>query len=119
LRGVKSKAKSKRRNFSFKHGRSCDKIIAVGLLIASWQELSDSAISAGWNFDETPIELDSDDSSDDESFVLILDSDSDEWDDTCSNLTSEEDLEVNNHEPFRFEERQIRCKKQFRCHRHS
>jgi hypothetical protein len=43
----------------------------VALLIASWNELSDSAIAAGWNFDETPAELDSNDSSDHEEFQLF------------------------------------------------
>jgi hypothetical protein len=51
----------------------------VTLLITSWNELSDSVIAAGWNFDETLVELDSDDSSDNEEFKLDLNSDSDEW----------------------------------------
>jgi hypothetical protein len=54
--------------------------------------LSDAAISAGWNFEETPIELDSDDSSDDEEFQLTLDSESDEWEEACLDLAPEEDL---------------------------
>jgi hypothetical protein len=40
-------------------------------MIISSNELSDSVIAAGWNFDETPAELDSDDSSDDEEFELF------------------------------------------------
>jgi hypothetical protein len=31
------------------------------------------SVSASWNFDETPVELDSDDSSDGEEFALSLD----------------------------------------------
>jgi hypothetical protein len=49
----------------------CDTETAAAPLIASWNELSDSLIAAGWNFDETPAELDSDDSSDDEEFELF------------------------------------------------
>jgi hypothetical protein len=59
-------------------------------LIVSWNELSDSAIAAGWNFDETPAELDSDDSSNDEEFELDLNSDSDEWDEGYSDQGSED-----------------------------
>jgi hypothetical protein len=36
-----------------------------------WNELSDSVMAAGWNFDETPAEFDSDDSSDDKEFELL------------------------------------------------
>jgi hypothetical protein len=49
--------------------------------------LSDSVISAGWNFNEMPVELGSDDSSNDDEFALNLDSDRDA---EGFNLTQEE-----------------------------
>jgi hypothetical protein len=54
-----------------RHSSPCDTETAAALLIASWNELSDSVIDTGWNFDETPAELDSDDSSDDEKCKLF------------------------------------------------
>jgi hypothetical protein len=54
-----------------RHNSPCDTETVAALLIASWNELSDSVIAAGWNCDEIPAELDSDDSSDDEKFELF------------------------------------------------
>jgi hypothetical protein len=84
---VKAKVRAKWRRFYFEHGRACDRTIAAGLLIASWEELSNAAISARWHFDETPNcsafpELES----------TPLDSESDEWDEACLDLAPEEDL---------------------------
>jgi hypothetical protein len=71
--------------------------VAAALLIASWVELSDSVISAAWDFDEIPAELDRDDSSDDDEFELALDSNSDSPDENASDCGSEDDLETNKH----------------------
>jgi hypothetical protein len=87
---LKSKSKAKWRNHYFEHNSPCDTETAVALLAASWNELSDSVIAAGWNFDKTPAELDSDDSSDDEEFEVDLNSDSDEWDEGYSDQGSED-----------------------------
>jgi hypothetical protein len=54
-----------------RHDSPCDTETAAALVITSWNELSDSVITSGWDFDETPAELDSDDSSDDEEFELF------------------------------------------------
>jgi hypothetical protein len=63
---------------------------SAGFCIAFWEKLSDAAISAGWNFDEAPIELDNDDSS---------------------------EPRGDRHDPFRFEDK-VLCKRQFRSHPH-
>jgi hypothetical protein len=73
------------------HNKPCDRVIAGSLLEESWDELSDSIISAGWNFSEMPVELDSDDSPDDDEFALSLDSDREEWNEEYFNAAPEED----------------------------
>jgi hypothetical protein len=87
---LRSKGRVKWRSYYFEYNSRCDTQTAAALLIASWNELSDSVIAAGWNFDEPPAELDSDDSSDDEEFKLNLNSDSDEWDEGYSDQGSED-----------------------------
>jgi hypothetical protein len=78
--------------FSFEHNKPGDSSIAVALLIASWDGSLESIICVGRNFNETPLELDNDDSSDDDEFELTLDSYSEEWDDECLSLALEGDL---------------------------
>jgi hypothetical protein len=46
-------------------------------MLDSWEELFDSVILASWDLDETPADLESDDSSNDEEFDLAVNSDSD------------------------------------------
>jgi hypothetical protein len=58
-------------------------------------------------FNETPVELDSYNSSDDNEFALSLDSDSEEWDEECFNLASEEDPEANKRSHFQLDDTQI------------
>jgi hypothetical protein len=47
-----SKGRAKWRSHYFEHNSPCDTETAASLLIASWNELPDSVIAAGWNFDE-------------------------------------------------------------------
>jgi hypothetical protein len=54
-----------------RHNSPCNAETAAALVIASRNEILDSVIATGWNFDEMPAELDSDDSSDDEEFELF------------------------------------------------
>jgi hypothetical protein len=72
--------------------------VAAALLRASWEELSDSVISAAWDFDEVPAELDGDDSSDDDEFELALDSNSDGPDENAFDRVSEDDPSTNKHD---------------------
>jgi hypothetical protein len=86
---VKSKGGVKRRRFYFDHrGAACTREIATALLLESWQEVSDSLILAGWDFDETLRKLDDLDSSDNDEFVLRMMAVSD--DDELSNSWLEE-----------------------------
>jgi hypothetical protein len=99
-------ARAKSRIFYFEHNKGCDRAVDAALLIASLEELLESVISVGWNFNATPLELDNDHSSDDDEFELTLDSDSEEWDEECVSLAPEGDLEVNKCRPFYIEEKQ-------------
>jgi hypothetical protein len=78
--------------FIFEQSNCCDRETAAALFIASWEELSDSVVSAAWDFDEPSAELDSDDSSDDDKFDLMLDSNRDGLDAESSDCAVEEDL---------------------------
>jgi hypothetical protein len=64
---LKSKGKGKakwRRYFNDHHGTSCTRGIAAELLLESWNELSDSVVTASWDYGES-IEDEDDDESDD------------------------------------------------------
>jgi hypothetical protein len=61
--------------------------------------LSESVISAGWNLNKRPLELNHDDSLHDDEFELTLDSDSEEWDEECLDNAPEGDLWANEYQP--------------------
>jgi hypothetical protein len=90
--GLKAKGRAEWRIFYLEHNKPCDRAISAALLRASREELSESVVSAGWHFNERPLELDRDDSMDGDEFELTLDSDSEEWGAECLNLPPEEDL---------------------------
>jgi hypothetical protein len=94
---LKSKGRAKWRRFYSEHSKPGDREVAA-LLKASWEALSDSVISATWDFDEVPAELDSDDSSDDDEFELALDSNRHGRDENASDRVSEDDPETNKHD---------------------
>jgi hypothetical protein len=48
--------------FSQECGKQCTKEIAADLLVQSWAELSDSAVEAGWDFNEPVAEDDENES---------------------------------------------------------
>jgi hypothetical protein len=87
----RSKGRAKWRTYYFERNNPCDTQTAAALLIASSDELSDSVIATGWNFNETPTELDGDDSPDDREFELDLYSDSDEWDEDYPGQSAQND----------------------------
>jgi hypothetical protein len=97
---LKSKGRAKWRRSNLEQSNRCDRETAAALLIASWEELSDSVVSAAWDFDEPSAELDSDDSSDDDEFDLTLDSNSDGLDAESSDCAAEEDLETSKQAPL-------------------
>jgi hypothetical protein len=88
---LKAKGRAKQWRFYFDPHKSCDRLVAGNLLAESWGELSKSVISTGWTFNETLVELDSDDSSDGDELALSLNSETEECDQECFNLASEED----------------------------
>jgi hypothetical protein len=69
---LKSKGRAKWRFiFSEGCGKQCTKEIAAELLLQWWAELSDSAVEAGWDFNEPAAEDDESESeSSDDKFVL-------------------------------------------------
>jgi hypothetical protein len=87
---LKAKGRAKQWRFYIDPHKFCDMLVAESLLAESCGELSESVISTGWTFNETPVELDSDDSSDGDEFALSLNSESEECDQECFNLASEE-----------------------------
>jgi hypothetical protein len=104
---LRAKGRAKWRTVYFAHHKHCDNATAGSLLREVYGELPDSVILAGWTFDETPVELDCDDSPDDGELALILASDSEEWDEKCSNLASKDDLSANKGSHFQLDDKQI------------
>jgi transposase len=74
---LKSKGRAKwRKTFLDHYGIECTREMAAALLLESWEELSESAISAGWDYDEDLGDEDDADDSDDE-FQLLMSTESD------------------------------------------
>jgi hypothetical protein len=60
----------------------CTKEIGAALLLASWDELSESCISVGWDFGESPEENEQESDDSDDDFELQMASDSEDEDST-------------------------------------
>jgi hypothetical protein len=90
---LKSKGKAKRKFMFSQHcGMKCERRIGAELLLQSWDELSESAVAAGWDFGEMAEEDDESESgSSDDEFELAVDQDVS--DDDVSEITeaAEED----------------------------
>jgi hypothetical protein len=66
----KGKGKAKWHDqFAEHHGMSCTRDISPELLLQSWDELSDSAVAAGWDYGE---DLDDDEETDDSEYEFRL-----------------------------------------------
>jgi hypothetical protein len=80
---LKAKGKAKwRYEFAQHYGMGCTRDIAAELLLQSWDELSDSAVAAGWNYGEELDEQEESDGSDDE-FHLEMATDTEDEDITA------------------------------------
>jgi hypothetical protein len=92
---LKSKGKAKwRRYFNDHYGTSCTRGIAAELLLESWNELSDSAVTASWAYGESIKDEDNDESDDsDGEFELRICTDSS--DDDVQELRDSPELESN------------------------
>jgi hypothetical protein len=79
---LKSKGKAKwRRDFNDHYGAGCTKAMRAQLLLESWNDLSESVVTAGWD-DGEPAGDDDDDESDDsdDDFELRMCTDSSDED---------------------------------------
>jgi hypothetical protein len=86
---LKSKGKAKWRiYFNDHYGVKCTKEIGAALLLASWDELSESCVSAGWDFDEPPEENDDESDDSDDDFELGMTTSSEDED---MNVIGDED----------------------------
>jgi hypothetical protein len=78
--GLKSKGRAKWRLFHAEnYGHPCNRDNAAWLLLESWDELSDSVLTAAWDFNEDESDSDSDDS--DDEFELRVDTDREDLND--------------------------------------
>jgi hypothetical protein len=77
---LKAKGRAKwRHEFAQHYGMRCTREIAAELLLQSWTELSESAVSAGWSYDGEPSDDGGSSDSDDE-FQLRMATDTDDDD---------------------------------------
>jgi hypothetical protein len=90
---LKAKGRAKwQHQFTEHDGMPCTRETAAELLLQSWSELSESAISTGWNYDEE-LNEDEESSDSDEEFQLRMATDTDDEDVVAIRLVGDEEEE--------------------------
>jgi hypothetical protein len=98
---LKSKGCAKwRRFYAENYGHPCNREVAAWLLLQSWDKLSNSVMTAVWDFNEDESDSDSDDS--DDEFELRVDIDGEDINDEVD-PDEEEEANEKDHKELEYE----------------
>ena len=82
--------------FAEHYGMQCNTANAASLLLESWEELSESAVLAGWDYGEE-IDVGEDDGDSDREFKLSMSTESDDEENAVEDEETEEEISTRNH----------------------